>query len=74
MLLETIFTVMCMYNVYWIKCQGLAEKLRPLVVDTIPYLNNAISAGKSVLVEGAQSNILDIDFGMVGLVALKLKR
>ena len=41
----------------------MAEKLRPLVVDLIPYLNKAIKEGKKVLVEGAQSNILDIDFG-----------
>ncbi|KAL4238343.1 hypothetical protein ACF0H5_003053 [Mactra antiquata] len=44
--------------------KGYAELLRPLVVDTIPYLNKAIQSGKTVLVEGAQSNILDIDFGL----------
>lgn len=43
--------------------QALAEKLRPMIVDTIPYLNKAIDGGKTVLVEGAQSNVLDIDFG-----------
>lgn len=34
-----------------------------MVVDTIPYLNKAVTDGKTVLVEGAQSNVLDIDFG-----------
>ena len=43
--------------------QGLADKLRPMIVDTIQYLNKAIDSGKTVLVEGAQSNVLDIDFG-----------
>ncbi|XP_052769474.1 adenylosuccinate synthetase-like [Mya arenaria] len=47
-------------NVY----KSLAEKLRPFVVDTIQYLNKAVTSGKTVLVEGAQSNVLDIDFGL----------
>ncbi|XP_052271930.1 adenylosuccinate synthetase-like [Dreissena polymorpha] len=46
------------------KYKDLAEQIRPLVVDTIPYLNKAITSGKTVLVEGAQSNVLDIDFGL----------
>lgn len=41
-----------------------AEKLRPLVKDTITYLHNALKEGRSILVEGANAAMLDIDFGM----------
>ena len=44
--------------------QELREKLRPFVIDTIPYMNKALKSGKKVLIEGAQSNVLDIDFGL----------
>lgn len=41
----------------------LAERLSPLVCDTSALLNRAIDAGKSVLFEGAQGTMLDIDHG-----------
>ncbi|KAL5008005.1 hypothetical protein ScPMuIL_013586 [Solemya velum] len=50
------------------KFKVLRERLRPFVKDTIPYLHNAIKAGKKILIEGAQSNILDIDFGLYPFV------
>jgi adenylosuccinate synthase len=37
--------------------------VRPLVVDSVFYLNNAIASGKRVLVEGANAIMLDLDFG-----------
>jgi adenylosuccinate synthase len=40
-----------------------ADKIRPLVKDTYPIINDAISAGQNVLVEGAQGTMLDIDHG-----------
>lgn len=40
-----------------------AEKLRPMVKDTINYLYHALKNGRSVLVEGANAAMLDIDFG-----------
>lgn len=40
-----------------------AAFLRPYIADTIPILNGAVSAGKSILFEGAQGTMLDIDFG-----------
>jgi len=40
-----------------------ADVLRPYITNTIPVLNNAIKAGKTVLFEGAQGAMLDIDFG-----------
>ncbi len=39
------------------------EALRPYVRDTVTYLNDAVKAGQSILFEGAQGTMLDIDFG-----------
>lgn len=42
----------------------LAEYFRPMTIDTIAYLNQAIVDGsKKILVEGANATMLDIDFG-----------
>lgn len=41
----------------------LAEKIRPHVAETAQLLNNALADGKSVLFEGAQGTMLDIDHG-----------
>lgn len=40
-----------------------AEKLKDMVVDDTKFLNDAITAGKNILFEGAQGALLDIDFG-----------
>ena len=40
------------------------EFYRPMICDTITYLNKAINNGKRVLVEIAQSCLLDVDFGV----------
>jgi adenylosuccinate synthase len=42
---------------------AVAEKLRPFVTDTGALLNEAIRAGESVMFEGAQGTMLDIDHG-----------
>jgi adenylosuccinate synthase len=42
---------------------GYGEKLRPYVADTALVLNSALDAGKSVLLEGAQATMLDVDHG-----------
>jgi len=39
------------------------KRLKPFVVDTIYYLNNLHSKGSSILLEGANATMLDIDFG-----------
>jgi len=44
--------------------QKYIDFYRPMVIDTITYLNNAIKTNKSILVEGAQACLLDIDFGV----------
>lgn len=41
----------------------LAEQLLPLLEDTGRYLATAMAAGKSVLFEGAQGTLLDVDHG-----------
>jgi adenylosuccinate synthase len=43
--------------------EALAERIRPMVCDTALLLNDAIRAGKTVLFEGAQGTMLDIDHG-----------
>lgn len=40
-----------------------ADVLRPHITNTIPVLNKAVKEGKTVLFEGAQGAMLDIDFG-----------
>jgi adenylosuccinate synthase len=40
-----------------------AGRIRPMVRDTALLLNQAIAAGKTVLFEGAQGSMLDIDHG-----------
>ncbi|HMO04596.1 MAG TPA: adenylosuccinate synthase [Kiritimatiellia bacterium] len=39
------------------------DYLAPFITDTIPMLHEAIGSGKSVLFEGAQGTMLDIDYG-----------
>jgi adenylosuccinate synthase len=43
--------------------EGFAERIRPMVCDTAWYLNQAIRSGKTVMFEGAQGTMLDIDHG-----------
>ena len=40
-----------------------AERLRPMVADTSLLLNTALDEGKTVLFEGAQATMLDVDHG-----------
>jgi adenylosuccinate synthase len=42
---------------------GYGNKLKKFVTDTSRVLNEAISQGKSILFEGAQGALLDVDFG-----------
>lgn len=44
--------------------KGYADYFRPMIIDTIAYLNESILDGsKKILVEGANATMLDIDFG-----------
>ena len=40
-----------------------AERLRPMVADTSLVLNQAIDKGQTVLLEGGQGTLLDVDHG-----------
>ncbi|CAK7225234.1 Adenylosuccinate synthase [Sporothrix eucalyptigena] len=42
---------------------GYKEKLRPYIVDAVEYMSNAQAQNKSILVEGSQALMLDIDYG-----------
>lgn len=52
-----------------------AERIRPMVRDTVSYLHKAIGEGKKVLVEGANAAMLDIDFGkgMINFVMIVMR-
>ena len=41
----------------------LAERLAPFIADTMHYLNRAATEGRSILIEGAQAALLDVDHG-----------
>jgi adenylosuccinate synthase len=43
--------------------EAFAARIRPMVCDTAIYLNDALHAGKTVMFEGAQGTMLDIDHG-----------
>jgi adenylosuccinate synthase len=45
------------------KCKKYADVFLPFVADTTEYLHKAINAGKSLLFEGAQGALLDLDHG-----------
>src|ERR671928_177483 len=41
----------------------LAERMQAFVTDTTHFINRAVREGRSVLVEGAQATLLDVDHG-----------
>src|SRR5437764_13136321 len=41
----------------------LVERLAPFITDTSHFLNQAAASGKSILIEGAQATLLDVDHG-----------
>ena len=45
------------------KYQKIADKIRPMVCDTVSLINEEYNKGKKILFEGAQGTLLDIDFG-----------
>ena len=46
------------------KIKALGEQLRPYITNTMVYLNEAVTEGRNVLLEGAQGTHLDIDHGI----------
>ncbi len=45
------------------RCEGFAARLRPYVTDTSLLVHNALREGQTVLFEGAQGTLLDLDHG-----------
>jgi adenylosuccinate synthase len=45
----------------WLESINILKKYN--IIDSESYINNALSEGKSVLAEGAQGTLLDVDFG-----------
>ncbi len=43
--------------------KSYGEQLRPYVIDTAYYMNNAIDSGKKILFEAAQGSLLGLDHG-----------
>eukprot|EP00798_Chlamydomonas_sp_ICE-L_P006345 gene6345-2971_t len=41
----------------------LAEIIKPYIIDTVEYINDARDEGKRILIEGANATMLDLDFG-----------
>jgi len=43
----------------------MRDRVRPLVHDTVSYLHHVLNgpSAKTIIVEGAQATMLDIDFG-----------
>jgi len=45
------------------KCKSYADRLLPFITDTTEFLHKSIADGKSILFEGAQGSLLDLDHG-----------
>lgn len=45
------------------KCIAYAKTLTPFIIDTTQFLHESIAKGKSILFEGAQGSLLDLDHG-----------
>ena len=45
------------------KCKSYADKFLPFIIDTTEFLHKSLADGKSVLFEGAQGSLLDLDHG-----------
>ena len=45
------------------KCKSYADRLLPFTTDTTEFLHKSITDGKSILFEGAQGTLLDLDHG-----------
>lgn len=43
--------------------RGIVTQLKPLIINSVDYLSKAIKEGKSILIEGANGTLLDIDHG-----------
>src|SRR5256714_8698342 len=49
----------------------LAERIEPFIADTTHFLNKAAGIGRSILIEGAQAALLDVDHGTYPFVTAR---
>jgi len=56
------------FNDVYDEYKEYGEKLKPYIIDTAYYLNQAINSGKKVIFEGAQGTLLGIDHGFYPFV------
>jgi adenylosuccinate synthase len=61
-LIDPDFTPLCAETVAN-EYLGYAEQFRDRVIDTTSYLHKAVREGRSILFEGAQGSLLDVDHG-----------
>jgi adenylosuccinate synthase len=40
-----------------------AQRIRPMIIDSVQYINDAHAQGKRIMIEGANATMLDVDFG-----------
>lgn len=45
-------------------CKEYAEIIRPYVIDTVPFMHEAVKSGKTILLEGQLGSLKDPDFGI----------
>lgn len=45
------------------RCKQLKERVLPMIVDSVQFMNGAHAAGKRIIAEGANAAMLDVDFG-----------
>ena len=63
-----LYSNVCVYGsvqVWWHHdvLQEYADRLRPMVTDTVYLINDVIREDKNVLIEGANAVMLDFDLG-----------
>jgi len=51
------------FDEHLVQLLAVGERLCPIIVDTVTLLNDAIKRGETILAEGAQGVLLDVDFG-----------
>jgi len=44
------------YNEYY-------DLIKPMIIDSVDYINTAFEKGKRIMIEGANATMLDVDFG-----------
>jgi len=63
LLIEVYHEKPLVFETEWETAQKNAERLHPFIKDTTSFLIDAWKDGKSILLEGAQGSLLDVDFG-----------